>query len=193
MTLRWHSLKQPFSVGLQVQTDLNILNWLDDDYIDKYFQCFSKSISLLRKYILLVNPNTTQIIKNLSTASILETLTYLSFESYNISLFCLNNCNDTIDLNSDISNFRKVAGRTHWSLLIFLRKKQNMLPPRQYQLGLNKKHVEMLANNICYCCQIEEINTPQQVSNFECGVHVIVNTKLILDHCTQTIANYNLF
>lgn len=50
----------------------------------------------------------------------------------------------------------------------------------------------MLANNICYCCQIEEINTPQQVSNFECGVHVIVNTKHILDH-SQTIANYNLF
>lgn len=116
-----------------MQTDLNILNWLDDDYIDKYFQCFSKSISLFRKYILLVNPNTTQIIKNGSTTSILETLTYLSFESYNIALFCLNNCNDTIDLNSDISNFRKVAGRTHWSLLIFFRKKQNMLPPRQYQ------------------------------------------------------------
>jgi len=58
--------------------------------------------------------------------------------------------------------------------------------------GANHSQAKLVANNVNCDYQFKEIDTPQQTSNFECGLHVLINSKCILDFILdQTCQPYN--
>lgn len=46
--------------------------------------------------------------------------------------------------------------------------------------NINRKDAKLLDPNICGDFSFKELETINQVSNFECGVHLIVSAKRIL-------------
>lgn len=152
--------------------------WLHDIFLDEYFKAFSTDISRSRSDVLLLGPSTSQLLKSGNSYQVLECATCLSMESFNYLFFCVNDSIETHKVYSARES-TNING-SHWSLLFI-----NRLNQISYHFdsikGLNRKHAKDLAHNVAPNYKFKEIETLQQSNSFECGVHVIVNAKYLLN------------
>src|SRR5436190_16255945 len=56
----------PITSNAPILSYNNIDNWMTDEHIKSVFQCYSSHVSNIRKDIIFVEPNTTQILKSSS-------------------------------------------------------------------------------------------------------------------------------
>lgn len=161
----------------KLKIDHNYINtsmedkWLHDIHLNAYFKSLSSNVSKTRSDILLIGPSSSQLFKCGSSYQVLETATYLSLDSFNYIFFCINDSNES-------KNY--TPNGCHWSLLFLNRLKETFYHIDSVK-GLNKKQANTLAQNVAPDCQIVEIDTLQQSDSFECGLHVIVNTHILLN------------
>jgi hypothetical protein len=152
--------------------------WLNDSIIQEYYNDLSNNISTFRDDVLLFGPATSMLLKSAKFYDVLTTLSALSFEKINIAFFCVNNHIE----NEEYENDKEVLYRgTHWSLLIFDRFNKTFYHYDSMR-PLNNKHAQTLAKSVSPNYPILEMNTIQQSNNFECGLHLLVNTKVALDN-----------
>lgn len=160
--------------------------WLHDYFIDAYFNDFSLDISKSRNDTLLIGPSVSQILKQGSSFQVLEIATSLNLDTFNYIFFCVS---DSIEVNNSHSykcTNKSYSGTngSHWSLIFI-----NRLTKKTYHFdsikGLNNKHATKLSNNVTPNYSFSEVNTPQQTGSFECGMHVIINTKYLLNAITN--------
>lgn len=169
-----------YSINMNPKVD-STTKWLDDCHIETYYETLSAHISKFRDDILLVPPSVSQIIQNGSSYDILTTLTSLKLNSMNIAFFAVSNCEEKLN-NSEgkqITTSNLTNRGTHWSLLVYITK-TNTFTHLDSIKGLNKKHAKQMASNINVNGVYKEIKTLQQISNFECGIHLLANTQQIL-------------
>lgn len=164
----------------------NIDLWMKDDHIKQVFKSYSALVSQTRKDIIFVEPNVTQVLKSTSLYDSLQVLSPLDFDQVNLAFFALSNynqCNDdTLFKNKKpMSCQQTIYKGAHWSLLIFHRSSQTFYHVDSIK-GANSTQARLVAKNVNCDFKFREIKTVQQVSNFECGLHVLMNTKYILDH-----------
>lgn len=152
-------------------------NWLHDVQIQGYFDLFTNEISKQRRDdILLIGPATTQFIKSTSSFyDVLYALTSLSFDSVTYTFFCINNYTDL-----DVDLKKKTSKGSHWSLLVLNKRKKTFFHFDSIK-GCNASHAKKIAQKINPEFKVVELLTLQQSGSSECGVHVIVNTKNILN------------
>lgn len=148
--------------------------WLDDFYIQSYFDSFQNEMLKFRNDTLLIGPSVTQLLKHGSSYDNLSTLTSLSFDQINFAFLCVNNHFDEIN-SYPLNNYQFKRG-SHWSLLAYSRTQETFYHCDSIS-GLNSKHALQIATNINPDYKFIEIETTQQINTFECGVHVLVNTK----------------
>lgn len=163
--------------------------WLHDVDLEAYFESFSTEISKSRSDILLIGPSSSQMFKCGDSYQILENATRLSLNLYNYVFLCVNNyaetkTNENINLNEYKFRTNAYGRGNHWSLL-FLNRLHKTCYHFDSIYGLNSKSANDLANNIAPNLKFLEINTVQQSGSFECGVHVIVNTQILLNKLTN--------
>lgn len=169
------NLKPTKQLGQENQYQIGLDTWLHDFHIQCYFDSMNEELSQSRTDILLVGPSLSQIIKNGSNYDALVNLTGLSFDLVTYAIFCVSNYDDK---NSDLKSVQ-VKG-SHWSLLLFNRKKQKFFHYDSIK-GLNIAHAKKLANNLNKEFSFVEIDTLQQKNSFECGIHVMVNARYIVN------------
>lgn len=167
--------------------DPKVLNdkWLEDIHLDAYFNGIYCDILSQNTNISLIGPSLTQILKSGDEFDVIQTLADTSFYKTNIAFFCVSNC-----LNNEYTRYKDPtlqlsARSSHWSLLICNKHEQKFYHIDSIR-GLNHSNAKMLAKNINSDYFFEEISSVQQTSNFECGLHVLVNMKYILDHILKT-------
>lgn len=191
-----HSIIQTRSQKLNSKMSINKLSpdnlktsikekWLHDIYLDAYFESFSSDILKSRSDILLLGPSSSQLLKCGSSYQVLETATSLSLDSFNYIFFCVNDSVETENCNTaPKSKYTMKANGCHWSLLFLNRLKETFFHFDSVK-GLNKKHAFNLAHNVAPSYRISEIETLQQIGSYECGIHVIVNTRILLNRLTN--------
>lgn len=165
--------------------------WLDDFYMQEYFNSLQDDISKFRNDVLLIGPSVTQHLKFSESYDILSTLTSLSFSLINFAFFCVNDCIESKD--NYFGNFERGS---HWSLLGYSRTKKSFYHYDSVK-GLNRKHAYQLAQNINPDFKFIEVKVIQQSNTYECGLHVLVNLKNELNtlrnmHSTLIFDEYNL-
>lgn len=174
-----NSLKLPLETNNNIKQTLNEDKWLDDLYIDSFFNSLTTEIS--KSYsasgILFVNPSITHLIKNGTNYEILSTLTSLNYNEMDFVFFCLNDFNENL---KDENSYHKFHRGSHWSLVVF-NKKANLFEHYDSISGLNIKNARSFCSKINPDCEILEMKVLQQSNSFECAIHVMVNTRLVLN------------
>lgn len=170
----------------QLLASSNIDKWLNDVHIKSVFQSYSTYANQKRKDIVFIEPNTTQILKSSSLYDALQVLSSLNFEQANLGFFAIsdyNQCNEkTLFQKRNPRGHNNLGDQgTHWSLLIFHRPNQTFYHLDSIK-GSNTAQAKLVAKNVNCNYQYKELETPQQTSNFECGLHVLVNAKYVLDY-----------
>jgi hypothetical protein len=156
--------------------------WVDDEYIEAHFKCFSKETEKYRNDILFIGPTTSQLLKHGNLYDNLFTLTSLSFDTKQFVFICVNNCDEIQNEHKlpNNSHFVNVMRGSHWSLLLLNRSNQTFYHFDSIQ-NFNQSFAKQVASNIAENFKFENVKTIQQFSNFECGVHLLVNAKSILN------------
>lgn len=152
--------------------------WLDDFYIQGYFDSLQDDISKHRKDTILIGPTVSQLLKLSSPYEVIYTLTNLLFDQINFAFFCINN--QTEKLNNPSSTAKVFKQGCHWTLLMYSRPHKTFYHYDSIK-GLNSKHAQRLARNINPDFKFVEMETKQQTNNYECGLHVLVNAKIELN------------
>lgn len=145
--------------------------WLDDTILQSYFHSFSESPSLQYSSALLLGPLTTQILKHSTWKDAEIEMRNLRFGDYRYVLCCLNDSIDPMEGDSG----------SHWSLLVL-----DNTARLAFHFDSNSKFNEKSAQFLMSKLNFEReclINIPciQQKNSFECGINVLVNTKLVTD------------
>lgn len=160
-------------------------NWMHDCHIQSYFNSLNDEIIKTRNDILVIGPSLSQIIKNGSNYDVISNLTSLSFQLATYALFCVSNYDD-VD-----SDYKKNSAKgAHWSLLFFNRHKDTIYHFDSIK-GFNKACAKKLSNNINPNLKIIEMPTIQQRNNFECGVHVMVNARSIINELLKETLDFS--
>jgi sentrin-specific protease 8 len=149
--------------------------WFEDAHIEAYLNSFTEYIKKFRNDVLLLGPNLSQMLKHSTNNDILTQLTSLSFEKINIALFCINNHYVESEATS------KLTGRgCHWSLLVYSRVDQAFVHYDSIS-GSNRNQAQILANKINPDFAFFEEETVQQTDGYSCGIHLLVNSKCLID------------
>lgn len=182
----------PKASNFSIVNSNNIDMWLKDEHIQTIFQCFSTYASQIRKDIIFIAPNVTQVLKSSSLYDIMQVLSPLDFENMNLAFFAISDydqCTDNVIFKNE--NFKVHQNFTyrgaHWSLLIFHRKSQTFYHLDSMK-GANTTQAKLIAKNVNCDFKFKEIKTPQQTSNFECGLHVLIYSKQILDYVLNNVS-----
>ncbi|KAG8300534.1 SUMO1 sentrin specific peptidase 8 [Homalodisca vitripennis] len=102
----------------------------------------------------------------------------MSFYNKSWVFFVLNNCDQGLEQN----------GGSHWSLLLLDNITRTAVHYDSVR-GLNERHAAALLVNLGLdCVPISEGQTFQQTESFECGVHVLVNARLLLGQVCDRFA-----
>jgi hypothetical protein len=145
--------------------------WVDEHNIAAYFNEMSNSVKT-NKEILFFDPSVTQLIKLGSTEACSDILSRSSYDSSSFIFCCVNNSTET----------ERADSGSHWSLL-FIDRKNCIGYHFDSVKGVNKNSaVNILTKLKMPESSLYEINCPQQTNDFECGLHVIVNAKFILNY-----------
>lgn len=169
------------------KTDSKILNdkWLEDFHLDAYFDAIYNEVSRHNADISLAGPSLTQLLKSGNEVDVIQTLADISFYSANIAFFCVSNCmnNEYIRQKDPVQQLSTRS--SHWSLLVCSKNEQTFYHIDSIR-RLNHSNAKILAKNINSHFDFEEVVTVQQTSNFECGLHVLVNMKYIINQILKT-------
>lgn len=163
--------------------------WFNDAMIQAYYDSFSLHILKFRNDILLAGPAISQVLRNGNLHDILTVLTPLNYENINIAFFAINNYTEQKE-NDETHNYNLSRG-SHWSLLVFY-KLENKFHHYDSIRGLNHNQALKLARNLSTESKLIEKNAVQQTNNFECGIHVLVNTKSVIDDLMKVNTNTNI-
>lgn len=144
--------------------------WLADDLLAAHFNLLNKEVGKFRSDVLFVNPSVTQLLKLLSRNEVESTLRDLSFSKMAYVFLCVNDCNEGMEIN----------GGSHWSLVLYNNVNKNAVHYDSAP-GVNRVHAEKLIANLGLCSgALSEATVLRQTDDHECGLHVLVNTRLLL-------------
>lgn len=153
--------------------------WLDDTYIDAYVKCFEQEISKVRSDVLIISPIITHNLKYGNLYDVTNAMTNLEFEQKNFTILCVSNCVEHYQPTKKYSQEDFNKRGSHWSLLIYSKSDHTVFHLDSLK-GLNHKAAKQLTSNIGFEANFVEVSVSQQSSNFECGVHLLVNLKYIM-------------
>ncbi|KAG8245607.1 hypothetical protein J6590_075111 [Homalodisca vitripennis] len=150
---------------VQLESSLKVLNnkWLSDEIITDHIRLLNSEVTRIQNDILFVDPTLTLLLKLHSRTYVDQALSDMSF--YNKSWV-----------------LSRMVGHTgaYCSLIT-----QHYDSVR----GLNERHAAALLVNLGLdCVPISEGQTFQQTESFECGVHVLVNARLLLGQVCDRFA-----
>jgi hypothetical protein len=150
--------------------------WVDDTILQSYFDSFNSNDN---SSVLFLGPATTQLLKHCSLKDAQTELDSLLFEEFEYVLCCVNDSLEPADEDSG----------SHWSLVIFdnCRKLAYHLDSNA---NLNEPSALRLMAKLNFSSrQLVNIPCAQQKNSFECGINVLVNTKLVMEgFCNRPIS-----
>ncbi|KAG8280140.1 SUMO1 sentrin specific peptidase 8 [Homalodisca vitripennis] len=143
--------------------------WLDDKVLDSYFDAFKIDDELSFRKTLYLGPTITQLLKLGSDDVVGVLLKDLCFTSADFAFCCVGD-NEAV-LADD-------AG-SHWSL-IFITIKANVSYHLDSLSPYNYENARKVSENLSFReGSVVEIGCPRQKNAFECGLNVLVNTRII--------------
>lgn len=150
----------------------NKSRWVDDSLLQTYFDECQSSVSH-RNDVLMIGPSVAQFIKlNVDLTEVSEQLKQLSVDNKRFIFICVS---DSTEGFSDDSG-------SHWSLLLIDNSERQAFHFDSAQ-GFNFKHaLKILSRFGIDRTKCIELPCSQQKNNFECGINVLFNLKLVL-HC----------
>ncbi|XP_054287681.1 uncharacterized protein LOC129003414 [Macrosteles quadrilineatus] len=163
---------------LQSQKSWGKDKWVDDSVLNDYFAAMSDNLG--NKDVLFLGPSVTLTI-TLGTQDIYEeSLKLTSYQNCKYVFLCLSDCTDggAEDTGS------------HWSLL-FLDRINKAAYHFDSVHSMNMKNAKSVAAKLgIQSDNVIEMPCVQQKQTFECGIHVLANTKYIADHfCKRNIGS----
>ncbi|KAG8290348.1 SUMO1 sentrin specific peptidase 8 [Homalodisca vitripennis] len=165
---------------VQLESSLKVLNnkWLSDEIITDHIRLLNSEVTRIQNDILFVDPTLTQLLKLHSRTYVDQALSDMSFYNKSWVFFVLNNCDQGLEQN----------GGSHWSLLLLDNTTRTAVHYDSVR-GLNERHAAALLVNLGLdSVPISEGQTFQQTESFECGVHVLVNARLLLGQVCDRFA-----
>ncbi|KAG8250475.1 SUMO1 sentrin specific peptidase 8 [Homalodisca vitripennis] len=144
----------------------NSNRWLDDKILDSYFDTFSESVNNSFRKTLFIGPTISQLIKHGSDGEVAATLNDLAFASSDYAFLCV----------SDNPAVLKEDTGSHWTLL-FVDIGSKAVFHFDSLTGANGRHARLVAGRFDF--SFTEVDCAQQKNNFECGLNVLVNCKLV--------------
>ncbi|KAG8310101.1 SUMO1 sentrin specific peptidase 8 [Homalodisca vitripennis] len=144
----------------------NSNRWLDDKILDSYFDTFSESVNNSFRKTLFIGPTISQLIKHGSDGEVAATLNDLAFASSDYAFLCV----------SDNPAVLKEDTGSHWTLL-FVDIGSKAVFHFDSLTGANGRHTRLVAGRFDF--SFTEVDCAQQKNNFECGLNVLVNCKLV--------------
>lgn len=144
--------------------------WLSDFQISFYYDTFAQEMSKMRKDVWFFNPSATHILKLGSVFDVTRLMTSVDLNTINYAFLCVSDGNAGLESSS------------HWSLLVYC-KPENRIFHLDSIKGYNHQAATNVIKNIGWSEEtIVEVSTTQQMNSFECGLHVLVNTKHIMSY-----------
>lgn len=167
-------------IALESRSSWSTDKWVDDSVLSSYFSAIEKSIN--RNDILFLGPSVTLTIRFSSPDTCMEILKLTTFNKCKFVFLCLSDC----------SAADRDDGGSHWSLL-FLDITDNKAYHFDSMQSMNNKTALIVAKNLGVTSQVIEMPCIQQKDTFECGIHVLANTKYIAYHyCTRNTTDMSL-
>lgn len=143
--------------------------WLSDDFLTTHFNILSAEMLKYRTDVIYIDPATTHLLKLQSSDDVMLTLRSLKFYKMNYVFFCLNDCLSGLEQN----------GGTHWSLLLFHPNKNSAVHYDSIK-GCNHEQAKLLLANMGLGdARLTEGIVAQQTAGHECGLHTIINARLL--------------
>jgi len=169
-----------FHNSLLRDSDLKILDgalWLNDNLIGFFFEYLEKIVCKCQSdKVAFLCPGVTQLVKSSQEAEVGILVDPLNLHS-----------KDYIFLPINDSTSSQVPGGTHWSLLMFDRS-SNVFQHYDSLGGANTMHAQKVANKLIPCLHcattaaFQVMECPQQINGYDCGLHVILNTEVLVKH-----------
>lgn len=157
----------------------NTNKWLSDFQLTFYFDTFSHELSKLRKDVWFFNPSITHILKLGSVHAVTELMTSIDLDNINYAFICVSDGNSVLESSS------------HWSLMIYC-KPENKIFHLDSIKGYNHQAAVDVVKNIGWSEEtLIEVPIIQQMNSFECGLHVLVNTKHIISYFLNKSSTQN--
>lgn len=153
--------------------------WLSDDLLSSHFNILNTEMSKCRDDVLFIDPAVTHLLKLQAMDDVLLTLRDLNFDKMRHIFFCINDSMPGSTDGSVSPDNHQISGGTHWSLLVF---DSNTYTAAHYDSanGLNLQHARMLLANLGLGdVQLYEGAVAQQTADHECGIHTIINARLL--------------
>lgn len=164
--------------------------WLDDSVIQSYFSSFNSYDTSLSSGAIFVGPTVSELLKHSSSEIVLQQLEDLKLSSFKYAFFCVNN-NDNLEWKNNNNSSTPLGNGSHWSLLFV-----NIIEKVAYHLDslddCNVRHALQLAEKLNINKEnFHSVACQKQNNNFECGLNVILNAKLILHaFCLHPCTNF---
>lgn len=181
-------LSQLDGVKLQNSTSVYTNKWLDDSILQSYFSSFKTHPAAIQSNTLFIDPSVSEIFKLGGTDEVNKQLKELKCDSYNF-VFC-SVSNSKGSQSSDKKVIAKHDEGSHWSLLFC-----DMVNKVAYHLdsigNMNVRFASNLASK--FGCTLESVACYQQNNGFECGLNVLINSKLILHYYCSDENNKSSF
>lgn len=177
-----------FNDSLVRQSDIQLLDgphWLNDIVIGFCFEYFEREkFNHSADKLALISPDVAQFIKLASAEDLTSSLESLNLPTKQFVFLPVND-----NENSEI------AGGSHWSLLVYIRSKQEF---RHYDSC--SRHNEDMAKKLAYKLQPHvhapmgrmkfiEMDGPQQENSYDCGVYVISTAEHL---CRELCEGYSI-
>ncbi|KAG8310991.1 SUMO1 sentrin specific peptidase 8 [Homalodisca vitripennis] len=145
--------------------------WVDDRVLDSYFETFAKAFSDLPCKILFLGPTLVQMVKLGAEDDAKALLSQVSLSSSQYVFCCVSN---------NVATLKDDSG-THWSLLFV-----DVAGGAAYHFdSLNQSNnlsAKLTASRLgVEECNFTEISCMQQKNSYECGISVLVNTRLVTE------------
>lgn len=151
--------------------------WLDDSIIQSYFASFNKHPTTVASRTLFIDPSVSEILKLGCAADVNEQLIELKFFSYSYVFCSVSNSRGCVTSGGGVMESHDEG--SHWSLLFC--DVPNRVAYHLDSVGdLNLKFATNLADSFGF--KTKSVNCYQQNNDFECGLSVLINAKLILHY-----------
>eukprot|EP01128_Nolandella_sp_AFSM9_P013040 TRINITY_DN9920_c0_g1_i1.p1 TRINITY_DN9920_c0_g1~~TRINITY_DN9920_c0_g1_i1.p1 ORF type:complete len:225 (+),score=46.43 TRINITY_DN9920_c0_g1_i1:225-899(+) len=164
-------------------SDLSLLEpgkWLNDKLISFYCEYLENTLSESATHhqrLVFINPDAVMMIKFLAGEDLKESLSPLNVAGADVVFFPINDSED-----------HSAVGGTHWSLLVWIRARQEFLLLDSHK-GMNERaslavvqKVVPLLNLPNTKVTVNAMETPQQVNGSDCGVYVLALCEYLATH-----------
>lgn len=165
--------------------------WLDDAILQTFFSSFNNSDKAVSTRSLFLGPSVTELLKHGNMDDVNKQLRDINLDRYHYIFFCLNNTlntkwqfKDGVPINYD--------GGSHWSLLFYVPSNKSFFHIDSFS-NLNQASARSLLLNLNVDLKhLVEVSCPQQNNLFECGLNVLLYSKLILSGFCSADFNSNV-